>query len=1050
MPDPEERGDSVPATFAELREAVGLALAHRAQGSDDDALRAAELARRALPGVDVPTTRDGAHTLALLGTTYLELGYDRRAKDAYRRSLAIVERLEPVDDKALEHLLNNLGQVEQRLGDPERARSLLERSVALGEARAPGSVELARAVDNLGTVHFQLGDLARAEALHHRALEVFRRANGPVDDDLATTLGNLSNVYAVRGELDRAEAFRWRALDTHLRLHGPMAPGALLAVAQLVDLFLRKGDQPRVDRLVNHLLSLGGATPRRDHRNLAGLLAELAGTALADFRLDLAARCYARAVELLDALEGPDAPETLAAVRLLGTVQLATGDLVAAERSLRRVLDGFDALGSEEATAALIDLGKVYGARQAHDVAEQLLGEALDRLRRQDPPDRRQLASALGNLAELRYEAGRYEEADRTYGEALEAVGDADGEEERPWLLHGLATLRYHRGRYAEARELYEEARRRWAERLGPEHPFVARALANLALVHWAEGDADAALAAFAASAAARDLELRRILAVGSERTRLAYARRLLGDLHQVLSFRFALARRRPAVDRFAAELALQRKGRVLDAVTHTVTRLRETGDAEAEALIDRLQAVRTQLAALVTPVPLSRRPPPGGAALARLREQEERLEEALSHRGALADPDLDPVTLESVQRALPAGGALLDYLRWSRFDPRREDGREPWAEERYAALVVRPSGAPRWFDLGPAATVDGRLDQLGRLLWGRSSPLDACQELAAEVHALVVEPLSEALGDARRLLVSPDGKLAMVPFGLLADGAGRRLAERATVSYLTSARELARRPGAAPGTAGVVVVADPDFAGRGPFAPLAGTRGEADDLAALLEGVTVLDGAAATADAVRRVRRPAVLHLATHGFFSPLDELELTEGVALLPLPGASLVRWTEVVPVANPMYFSGVALAGANRRVPGTGILTAQEIAGLDLRGTQLVVLSACQSGLGTVKRGEEFLGLRRALSVAGAATQVTSLWKVDDEATRALMGRFYRWLVKGRGRAEALQLAQEQVERDPRHPEWAHPFFWAGFVLSGAWEPVPGGLPARGPAP
>jgi CHAT domain-containing protein len=242
----------------------------------------------------------------------------------------------------------------------------------------------------------------------------------------------------------------------------------------------------------------------------------------------------------------------------------------------------------------------------------------------------------------------------------------------------------------------------------------------------------------------------------------------------------------------------------------------------------------------------------------------------------------------------------------------------------------------------------------------------------------------------------------------------------------------------------------------------LAGTKGEAEDIAALLHPVTVLEGAAATVDAVRQVRQPAVLHLATHGFFSPLDELDVTEGVDLLPISDLSLLSWRQAVPVANPMYFSGVALAGANRRVPGTGtgILTAQEMAGMDLRGTQLVVLSACQTGLGTVKRGEEFVGLRRALAIAGAATQVTSLWKVNDEATRALMGQFYRGIAGGEDRAEALQRAQRQVEGDSRHPEWAHPFFWAGFVLSGAWEPVPGGLverrssdgdpPAGGPRP
>jgi CHAT domain-containing protein len=152
--------------------------------------------------------------------------------------------------------------------------------------------------------------------------------------------------------------------------------------------------------------------------------------------------------------------------------------------------------------------------------------------------------------------------------------------------------------------------------------------------------------------------------------------------------------------------------------------------------------------------------------------------------------------------------------------------------------------------------------------------------------------------------------------------------------------------------------------------------------------------------------------------------------------------------VPSANPMFFSGVALAGANRRAPGssTGILSAQELAGVDLQGTQLVVLSACETGLGTLERGDEFVGLRRALSIAGARTLLTSLWRVDDQATRTLMGHFYTGLIAGLPRADALRVAQGRVAGDPEHPEWRHPFYWAAFVLSGDRGPMPAGLKAH----
>jgi CHAT domain-containing protein len=140
------------------------------------------------------------------------------------------------------------------------------------------------------------------------------------------------------------------------------------------------------------------------------------------------------------------------------------------------------------------------------------------------------------------------------------------------------------------------------------------------------------------------------------------------------------------------------------------------------------------------------------------------------------------------------------------------------------------------------------------------------------------------------------------------------------------------------------------------------------------------------------------------------------------------------------NPLLRSGIALAGANERHSGAnedGILTALEVAQLDLHGTELVVLSACDSGIGDVQNGEGVYGLRRALVLAGAQTQVTSLWKVSDEATRTLMVDFYQRLLKGEGRSAALRHAQLAMLANP---ELAHPYYWASFVPIGNWAPLP----------
>jgi CHAT domain-containing protein len=187
-----------------------------------------------------------------------------------------------------------------------------------------------------------------------------------------------------------------------------------------------------------------------------------------------------------------------------------------------------------------------------------------------------------------------------------------------------------------------------------------------------------------------------------------------------------------------------------------------------------------------------------------------------------------------------------------------------------------------------------------------------------------------------------------------------------------------------------------------------------------LLPGSRVLTGDQATETALKSVSSPRVLHVATHGFF--LEDQDLMAAAQ----PGSSKE-------IEDPMLRSGLVFAGANTGRSGSddGVLTALEAAGLDLAGTQLVVLSACQTGVGDVRTGEGVFGLRRALMVAGAETLVMSLWPVDDDATRRLMVEYYDRLSRGEARAEALRQASLALLRDPAR---RHPFYWASFISAG----------------
>jgi CHAT domain-containing protein len=193
-----------------------------------------------------------------------------------------------------------------------------------------------------------------------------------------------------------------------------------------------------------------------------------------------------------------------------------------------------------------------------------------------------------------------------------------------------------------------------------------------------------------------------------------------------------------------------------------------------------------------------------------------------------------------------------------------------------------------------------------------------------------------------------------------------------------------------------------------------------------------------ATESALKQLAAPNILHIATHGFF--LQDASEPSGVAAgSAKPGSRGIA--AGARIENPLLRSGLALADANllsRADSDDGILTALEASGLNLWGTKLVVLSACDTGVGEVRNGEGVYGLRRAFVLAGAESLVMSLWPVSDYATRNLMTSYYKNLKQGMGRGASLR--QVQLDMLKRNKD-LHPFYWANFIQSGEWANLDG---------
>ena len=997
-----------------------------------------------------------------LGITLFELGYNLRAKSAYEKALAIAKTIS--EPALLSHLLNNLGQVEGRLGHTKEAIEYLEACLALTresstrESSGTAARDLAIAMDNLATAYQATYDLDKAEDLHRKALDIFEREGGFIDPDAATAAGNLGGLYQKKGDYLRAEAYFLRAFDTHHRLRGIEHGETLLDAAKLAQLYLNFSDQTRTKQLVALLLGIGGTTPGKQHLSAANWAIKLGETAESVGELSIAERLAVRAGEIFRTVLGANDTQTLAAIDLLARIQAKKLDFTSAEKNYLFLLTAYsDQKELSKRANAAVQLAKVYRERKSYPAANEILTRTIDELRAKGA-DPNGLASALGNLAELYFDADKPAVAESKYGEAFAAIKDEQESGERPWLLHGRALLRYHLGKYELAQRDLEEARDLWAKNWSKEHPFVATSEANLALIAWARNDAASALEHFSQAAKLTERQLQRTLTIGTEQQRLAYARGHQDELFKILSFCFATSGCTGKTAQISADLLLQRKGVVLDAEADTLRQIREELSPDIRSLLDRLGAVRREISTKISPTLVSGELPRESAGLKLLFDEEADLEAKVKYNGVAYGLGSAPVTLEAVRSALPAGAILLEFVKYSVFEPARTGRGTPWRGERYAVLAVSAGSEPRWFDLGPAEQIESEVKAFRVRLRQLSTQYIAGK--SERLSALVIAPLQKTLGvptDGKLplLLIAPDGLLNIVPFEVLSDRNGETVISHFLVDYLTSGRDLIRRQQSSPSNK-VVVVASPDFdaqvgeaplhatvppvAQRSYFEPLPGTAREAEELERLLGNVVSFPGAKASVSALKSVNRPAVLHIATHGLFRPMDRVQPQVASDILALGGhLLLLKHSAPSGLENPLLYSGLALAGANNleRGASSGIISALEISGLNLQGTQLVVLSACDTGLGATAHGDEFSGLRRAFSIAGAASQVTSLWKVDDAAASTLMAYYYELLLTGTGRAEALQRAKQRIRND--HPAWRHPHFWAAFIASGDWRPM-----------
>ncbi|HKD81928.1 MAG TPA: CHAT domain-containing tetratricopeptide repeat protein [Candidatus Angelobacter sp.] len=998
-------------------------------------------------------------------------------KGTYEKAQALGERALQLREQALgaenpevASALTLLGRIADGKNDYAHGAALFHRALAINEkSLGKDDLAVAEVLDGQARNLTATAQFSEAEEAGKRSLQIREAKAGPNDFLVTQALETLSNLYVERAEFGKAESVANRALEITTHLYGADDVRTADAESMLGRIAVRQYNFARGEELLTHASKIKLAAGGEDSLMYAECVADLSLLYLLKRDNVRAEQLAAQAQSMEEKLLGPNHLKVAAILHVRGLIAYRRRDFTTAENFYQRSLAIKEkALGPVHPWLAvtLNNLGLLYW-RQEHNYkkAAGYFQRAEVIFEKFDGPESVPVAESLTNLGIMAKNMSDYKSAEEDYKHALAIIEkrSAPNSNSLEVVVESLGILYRDQHDFAKAEPWFLRALQITQDSLGPEHPEAGRILRNLAHLYSAAGNPARARECWQQAIAIEEKDLPLNLALGSERQKLAYFDPYIETLDTVISFQLLQDPENADSRELAATMLLQRKGRILDAMAGNMEGLRNRSNVEDRALLDRLKEVTSKLANLVLNGP-------GKSSLAdhlqqikTLTEQRDALENEIGKRSSGYYQSSTPVSLAAVKGVLPADAALVEFAVYQPYDPMQPlESDTEYGDPRYVAYVITGAGVQSR-DLGDAKTIDAAVATLRKSL--RDPESRNIKEAARAVDEKIMRPIRAMARDGRHFLIAPDGQLDLIPFDALVDETGHYLVERYLFTYLSTGRDLLRLQAPRASKTSVMVFADPDFGEpRSPergaatnqvqpvsrsisqgkdsdiyFAPLDGTKREAQAIQSLFPKAQLLTGAQAIKAALLKLEAPSILHIATHGFFLPDRHADPagSSGAAATSddLRGGSTDEDTD-----NPLLRSGLALTGANlnRRGGDSGILTALEAANLNLWGTKLVTLSACDTGIGEVHEREGVYGLRRAFVLSGAESLVMSLWPVSDYVTREMITTYYTGLKNGRGRGEALRQAELAVLK---RKGYEHPFYWASFIESGEWANLSG---------
>ncbi len=973
-----------------------------------------------------------ASALNTLGLIYFQRSDNQEALPLFHEATEIWLATHGPDDQRVATGLHNQGLVLEAVGNNDSAREVWEQALVIYASRSAESeyrIKQAQTTMALAKLALKLGNYDHAQQLGDSAVEIYRDALGPDNPRLGSALGDLAALARTRGDLGLAIELYQRSLAILKLGYGP--------------------NHSEVGRILNNL-----------------------GNVYADQgQIAQARSCFERALTITEQTQGSDSPQT--GVRLLNLASILTevGDLDLAFAYLSRAEEIFQTRLSEGHLYmgyASQELGGVLAERGEIVAGLSRLNSALVIFEKQLGPDHMAVGELRQQMGSLLIDSSRFGEADDHLALALNLVEKKfpSGHPLLVEILGSMGRLERLKGNPESALSRLDEGLDLGSQLLGEDHPQMATLHLEKARALAAAGQAPEA---FSEALSAETIGRRQFILAAiafEERRALTMSRyRVRGlDLATGLALSMVSVQGSGSGVHALWDEVIRSRGLVREIMARRRQDFASGTSPADSGTVHNLRLAARDYAQLIVAGPGDATPTTYAHELEQARGRWENLERKTASAGH-ARQTMSSIlhsNLNDIADGLSSSGTLVAFTKY-------QDENDGLA--KFAALVLRPPHMmPEIIPLGPASQIAKAVARWRHLLQVGAQnkdgvPLvDIADVMSAgrSVTTLIWDPLS--LNENEPVFLVPEAEINLVDFLALPRLEGGFLVENeAEIRLLSSERDLLWSPhDKTTGPRALLVMGGADFGDSRKmsslfpqgdctsyrnlvFTDLPGTRSEAKFVSALWTDLEAgpsqcLLGPAASEQAFK-TKAPdfRIAHLATHGFFLNKgcgNTLPGTRGVGYLGIdPGPASHPST-----INPLLLSGLAFAGANDKHraddPEDGILTAYEVAAMDLGNLDLAVLSACQTGEGDINDGEGIMGLRRAFATAGVPNLVMSLGSVRDDTAQQWMELFYRHHLNGRLDFHQASRKATRALLEKRRQEGLsdHPAYWAPFIVVG----------------